>query len=194
MAAIPHTRRRALLHRSGAPWLSIALCEPTRSGGRKGSLLKRDITRVITPGTGAWRRAMPGRPSQHLAWRRRWRAGPLGPGDSADVSTANSGFSERVGSDSLYQELACSWRPLSLLLASRRSGPLPNSWVPLTLLPTQPATATSTPFSAPEARRTLLERFELASSRNGWAWAKKRPRLALMLRAVATGFASAVPR
>jgi len=80
MAGIPSPRRRALLHRAGAPWPEHRPLRPTRSGGRQGQPAQAGHH----PGDHPRHRAgggHAGRPSQQLAGGGGGRAGPLGPGD-----------------------------------------------------------------------------------------------------------------
>ena len=180
MAGIPHhaaERYCAELVRRG---LSVALCDQleeasARSQGR-GELLRRDITRVITPGTVLEEGMLAAR-------RNNWLCavvleGPAGAGVCAgtsaarwglavaDVSTGEFRVSERGGSDALHQEL------LQLEAAEvlwPGGGPQGNGegggeaappWCPANLRLTR---LPRTPFETPEASATLKERFGLAS-------------------------------
>ncbi|MFO8237961.1 MAG: DNA mismatch repair protein MutS, partial [Prochlorococcaceae cyanobacterium] len=167
MAGIPHhaaERYCAELVRRG---LSVALCDQleeasARSQGR-GELLRRDITRVITPGTVLEEGMLAAR-------RNNWLCAVVleGPADAgasaarwglavADVSTGEFRVSERGGSDALHQEL------LQLEAAEvlwPGGGAAEPPWCPasLRLMPLP-----RTPFETPEASATLRERFGLAS-------------------------------
>ena len=155
MAGIPHHAAERYCTELVRHGLSIALCDQLEAVAAKGSLLKRDITRVITPGTVLEEGMLAARRNNWLA------AAVVEQGHwglaIADVSTGEFRVSQRVGSDSLYQELLQLEAAELLWPAVEAASP---SWCPdalhLTRLPL-------TPFSAPEARRTLLERFELAS-------------------------------
>lgn len=109
MAGIPfHAAERycAELVRQG---LSVALCDQLETTPAKGALLKRDITRVLTPGTVLEEGMLAAR-------RNNWLCavvfgGPEGSGPRrwglavADISTGEFRVSEREGEQSLHQEL-----------------------------------------------------------------------------------------
>ena len=173
MAGIPyHAAERycAELVRQG---LSVALCDQLESTPAKGALLRRDITRVLTPGTVLEEGMLAAR-------RNNWLCavvfhGPEGRGPRrwglavADISTGEFRVSEREGEQTLHQELL-------RLEAAEVIWPEPHpgaeggttgstdmatpAWCPdgrrLTGLP-------RTPFEAPEARARLLSHFRLAS-------------------------------
>jgi len=84
------------------------------------------------------------------------KQGHWGPGDRR-CQHREFRVSERVGSDSLYRAAAA--EAAELLWPARRKRPSP-SWCPDALHLTR---CRSRRFSAPEARRTLLSAFELAS-------------------------------
>ena len=160
MAGIPHhaaERYCAELIRRGC---CVALCDQLETTPAKGALLKRDITRVLTPGTvleegllsarrNNWLAAVVVEPAtRHTPFR--WGL------VSADVSTGEVQLMQRHGSDSLHQEL--SRLEASELLWSE-PGERP-AWCPdrlqLTPMP-------STPFSRPEAEQALLLHYQLAT-------------------------------
>ncbi len=172
MAGIPHhaaERYCAELVRRG---LSVALCDQLEEAAArnpaKGALLKRDITRVLTPGTVLEEGMLAAR-------RNNWLCAVVLEGEGsgaarwglavADVSTGEFRVTERRGSDQLHQELLQLEAAEVVWPASGRAaadgGPeaIP-AWCPdalrLTPLP-------RTPFAAPEARASLLKRFRLAS-------------------------------
>ena len=171
MAGIPHhaaERYCAELVRRG---LSVALCDQLETasakGPAKGELLKRGITRVLTPGTVLEDEMLSAR-------RNNWLCAVVlsAEGDGtrwglavADVSTGEFQVTERQGSDLLHQELLqveaaeVLWPSAEGGSASQGQGPKP-AWCPdglhLTALP-------RTPFEAPEASATLKSRFGLAS-------------------------------
>lgn len=154
MAGIPHhavERYCAELVRHG---LSIALCDQLEAVPAKGSLLKRGITRVITPGTLLEEGLLAAR-------RNNWLAAVVLEGGRwglavTDVSTGEFRVTEREGTDRLHQELL-QLEAAELLWPGEQSAP---PWCPEGLRLTPLAT---TPFATAEARRTLLERFDLAS-------------------------------
>jgi DNA mismatch repair protein MutS len=165
MAGIPHhaaERYCADLVRRG---LSVALCdqleEAAARGPAKGALLKRGITRVLTPGTVIEEGLLAAR-------RNNWLCAVVLEGEDsragrwglavADVSTGEFRVTERQGSDQLHQELLQLEAAEVLWPAPAEAGS--PAWCPenlrLTALP-------RTPFAAAEARATLLQRFRLAS-------------------------------
>ncbi len=160
MAGIPHhasERYCAELVRRG---LSVALCDQLESTPAKGELLKRGITRVLTPGTVLEEGLLAARLNN-------WLCSVVMEGACwglavADVSTGEFRVTERTGSAGLHQELLqveaaeVLWPGAT---ASASATPYPT-WCPealrLTPLP-------RTPFEAPEASATLKQRFGLAS-------------------------------
>ena len=163
MAGSPHhaaERYCAELVRRG---LSVALCDQLETaaakGPAKGELLKRGITRVLTPGTVLEDEMLSARRNNWLC------AVVLGAGGDgtrwglavADVSTGEFQVTERQGSDLLHQELLQVEAAEVLWPAAEGIKP---PWCPdglhLTALP-------RTPFEAPEASATLKSRFGLAS-------------------------------
>ena len=160
MAGIPHHAAERYCAELVGRGLSVALCDQVESTPAKGALLKREITRVLTPGTVLEEGLLSARRNNWLCAvvrdQSRWGLAV------ADVSTGEFRVTERDGSDLLHQELLqveaaeVLW-PGEGGTASTDSIP---AWCPdalrLTALP-------RTPFSAPEARNTLLQRFRLAS-------------------------------
>ena len=173
MAGIPHhaaERYCADLIRKGR---SVALCDQLEAapakGSAKGTLLKRDITRVLTPGTvleegmlsarrNNWLAALVVEPAQG---RRPFRWGLA----SADVSTGELVLEERNGSGELHQELArldpaeLVWGPSPELDQQLNASGRP-AWCPDRLQLTAMA---STPFSRPEAEQALLNHYRLGT-------------------------------
>jgi len=183
MAGIPHHAAERYCTELVRRGLSVALCDQVETTPAKGALLKREITRVLTPGTVLEEGMLTAR-------RNNWLCAVVCAGDGvpdgsaarwglaiADVSTGEFRVTERQGSDALHQELlqveaaevlwpapdaAASedatppWCPDGLRLTPLATPP----WCPdgrrLTPLP-------RTPFASEEARRTLLQRFRLAS-------------------------------
>ena len=160
MAGIPHhaaERYCAELVRRG---LSVALCDQLESTPAKGELLKRGITRVLTPGTVLEEGLLAARLNN-------WLCAVVMEGACwglavADVSTGEFRVTERTGSAGLHQELLqveaaeVLWPGTT---ASASAGPCPT-WCPEALRLT---TLPRTPFEAPEASATLKQRFGLAS-------------------------------
>ena len=155
MAGIPHhaaERYCAELVRRG---LSVALCDQLESTAAKGELLKRGITRVLTPGTVLEEGLLAARLNN-------WLCAVVLEGACwglavADVSTGEFRVTERTGSAGLHQELLQVEAAEVLWPANPSDSP---TWCPealrLTPLP-------RTPFEAPEASATLKQRFGLAS-------------------------------
>ena len=180
MAGIPHhaaERYCAELVRRG---LSVALCDQLETTPAKGALLRRDITRVLTPGTVLEEGMLAARRNNWLC------AVVVGGGGRwglavADVSTGEFRVTEREGSGALHQELLqleaaeVVWPGLetgvvgsAAEIALGGEGGQPDAaapspapaWCPdpqrLTALP-------RTPFEAPQARGRLLGHFRLGS-------------------------------
>ena len=160
MAGIPHhaaDRYCAELIRQG---FSVALCDQLETTPAKGSLLKRDITRVLTPGTVLDEGMLSARRNNWLA------AVVISPAQSdqpfrwglasADVSTGEVLVMQRDGSDQLHQQL-------SQLNASEllwhESGERP-AWCPDNLQLTRVA---NTPFNSHEAESSLRQHYRLIS-------------------------------
>jgi DNA mismatch repair protein MutS len=164
MAGIPHhaaERYCAELVRRG---LSVALCDQLETTPAKGALLRRDVTRVLTPGTVLEEGMLSARRNNWLC------AVVTGPGGRwglavADVSTGEFRVTEREGSGALHQELLqleaaeVVW-PEPEADTGAGTATAPPAWCPdpqrLTALP-------RTPFEAPQARGRLLGHFRLAS-------------------------------
>ncbi len=172
MAGIPHhaaERYCAELVRRG---LSVALCDQLETaaakGPAKGELLKRGITRVLTPGTVLEDEMLSAR-------RNNWLCAVVlsaeGNGTRwglavADVSTGEFQVTESQGSDLLHQELLqveaaeVLWPAAEGGASSQGPGTGKPPWCPDGLHLTTPP---RTPFEAPEASATLKSRFGLAS-------------------------------
>ena len=159
MAGLPHhaaERYCAELVRRG---LSVALCDQLETTPAKGALLRRGITRVLTPGTVLEEGMLAARRNNWLcavvveapAGGCRWGLAV------ADVSTGEFRLCERQGSAELHQELL-QLEPAEVVWPGADQQP-PPGWCPPDLrLTPHPRT----PFEAPEARARLLQRFRLA--------------------------------
>jgi len=160
MAGIPHhaaDRYCAELVRRG---LSVALCDQLETTPAKGALLRRDVTRVLTPGTVIEEGMLAARRNNWLC------AVVTAPGGAwglavADVSTGEFRVTERQGSGALHQELL-RLEPAEVLWPEPAEGggqAGAEAWCPepqrLTPLP-------RTPFEAPQARSRLVQHFRLA--------------------------------
>ena len=163
MAGIPHHAAERYCSELIRRGLSVALCDQLEaapaSGSAKGTLLKRDITRVLTPGTvleegllsarrNNWLAAVVVEPAQG---RQPFRWGLA----CADVSTGEFLVREQDNSAALHQELA-RLDPAELIHHSQNSNA--PSWCPERL---HRYDISNTAFSQPEAEALLLERFRL---------------------------------
>ncbi len=159
MAGIPHhaaERYCADLVRRG---LSVALCDQLEATPARGALLRRGITRVLTPGTVLEEGMLAAR-------RNNWLCAVVLDGDGsqaghwglavADVSTGEFRVTERRGSGGLHQELL-QLEPAEVVWPGQGEAP---AWCPEGLRLTSLA---RTPFETPEAGALLRRRFRLAS-------------------------------
>jgi DNA mismatch repair protein MutS len=161
MAGIPQHAAERYCSELVQRGLCVALCDQVETTPSKGHLLRREITRVLTPGTVLEEGMLAAR-------RNNWLCAVLPQGARwglavADVSTGEFRVSEQEGLAALHQELL-------QLEAAEVVWPEPveqeggeettPSWCPKELRHTpQPRT----PFEAPHARRRLLKRYRLAS-------------------------------
>ncbi|MFM7550818.1 MAG: hypothetical protein ACKO8I_18550, partial [Cyanobacteriota bacterium] len=164
MAGIPHHAAERYCGELVRRGLSVALCDQLEVTPARGELLKRDITRVLTPGTVLEESLLPAR-------RNNWLCavvveGPQGSAGRwglavADGSTGEFRVTQRDGSDSLHQELLqVDASEVLIPDAGGAAQACACSWCPEGR-PTTPVART--PFEAPEAAATLKERFGLAS-------------------------------
>ncbi|QPN57991.1 DNA mismatch repair protein MutS [Synechococcus sp. CBW1107] len=155
MAGIPHHAAERYCGELVRRGLAVALCDQLESTPAPGALLRRGITRVLTPGTVLEEGMLAARRNNWLA------AVVLEQGQwglaVADVSTGEFQLMQRQGSDQLHQDLL-RLEPAELLWPTAESGE--PAWAPESIHRTP---LPLTPFTMPEARRTLMERFELAS-------------------------------
>ena len=158
MAGIPHhasERYCAELVRRGH---AVALCDQVETSPVKGALLRREITRVLTPGTVLEEGLLAAR-------RNNWLAALVLAGDEqwglavADVSTGEFRVCERQGLERLQQELL-QLEAAELLLAGLEQQQSRPSWCPdgLSLTP-QPRT----PFERGSAEHRLRQRYGMPS-------------------------------
>ena len=160
MAGIPHHAAERYCSELVQRGLCVALCDQLETTPSKGNLLRREITRVLTPGTVLEEGMLAAR-------RNNWLCAVLPQGARwglavADVSTGEFRVSEQEGLAALHQELLqleaaeVVW-PQPLREEGAQDGT--PSWCPKDLRQTpQPRT----PFEAPQARQRLLERYRLA--------------------------------
>ncbi len=163
MAGIPHHAAERYCSELIRQGLSVALCDQLEtapaSGSTKGTLLRRDITRVLTPGTVLEEGLLSARRNNWLAavvveparGRNPFRWGLA----CADVSTGEFLVREQDTSASLHQELS-RLDPAELIHHSQDN--VAPSWCPEHV---QRCELGSTAFSQPEAEALLLERFRL---------------------------------
>ena len=160
MAGIPHHAAERYCGELIRRGFSVALCDQLEATPAKGALLKRDITRVLTPGTVLEEGLLSAR-------RNNWLAAVVvepAQGDrplcwglaSADVSTGEVQVMQREASDALHQQLA-QLAAAELLCSAVDRKP---AWCPDHLQLTPVA---STPFSRPDAEAALLRHYKLAS-------------------------------
>ena len=163
MAGIPHHAAERYCSELIRRGLSVALCDQLEtapvSGAAKGTLLRRDITRVLTPGTvleegllsarrNNWLAAVVVEPAQG---RQPFRWGLA----CADVSTGEFLVREQENSAALHQELA-RLDPAELIHHNQDTAA--PSWCPERI---QRCDIGNTAFSQPEAEALLLERYRL---------------------------------
>ncbi len=159
MAGIPHHAAERYCGELVRRGLAVALCDQLESTPAPGALLRRGITRVLTPGTVLEEGMLAARRNNWLA------AVVLEQGQwglaVADVSTGDFQLMQRQGSDQLHQDLL-QLQPAELLWPTAEPSAEPGApaWAPDSIHRTP---LPLTPFTLPEARRTLLERFQLAS-------------------------------
>ena len=169
MAGIPHHAAERYCSELVRRGLSVAPCDQLEPTAANGALLKRAITRVLTPGTVLEEGMLAARRNNWLA------AVVLEQADwglaVADVSTGEFRLTQRQGSDALHQELL-QLEAAELIWPDPHAAAFPDdasaaaaagkpAWCPQALHLTRLA---RTPFSLPEARRTLLQRFRLATT------------------------------
>ncbi|MDI9405574.1 MAG: DNA mismatch repair protein MutS [Chitinophagaceae bacterium] len=181
MAGIPHHAAERYCGELVRRGHSVALCDQVETTPAKGELLRREITRVLTPGTVLEEGMLAARCNNWLCAvvlerpaggaaepeRNSERTGLRWGLAIADVSTGEFRVTERSGSDALHQELLqveaaeVLWPGGLAVGAAGSSGvAAPPGWCPPGLLLTP---LPRTPFEAPEASATLRQRFGLAS-------------------------------
>ncbi|MFM7466239.1 MAG: DNA mismatch repair protein MutS [Cyanobium sp.] len=160
MAGIPHHAAERYCSELVQQGRCVALCDQVETTPSKGTLLRREITRVLTPGTVLEEGMLAAR-------RNNWLCAVFPQGARwglavADVSTGEFRVSEQEGLAALHQELLqleaaeVVWPEPAGEEAAEIVSP---SWCPKELRHTpQPRT----PFETPQARRRLLERYQLA--------------------------------
>ena len=160
MAGIPHHAAERYCGELIRRGFSVALCDQLEATPAKGALLKRDITRVLTPGTVLEEGMLSSRRNNWLAAvviEPAHRDEPFRWGlASADVSTGEVQVMQRQDSDALHQQLA-QLGAAELLSSTPESNP---AWCPDQLRLTPVA---STPFSRPAAEAALLRHYKLAN-------------------------------
>ncbi|MEB3266125.1 MAG: DNA mismatch repair protein MutS [Cyanobacteriota bacterium] len=160
MAGIPHHAAERYCGELVQRGLCVALCDQLETTPSNGQLLRRDITRVLTPGTVLEEGMLAARRNNWLCAvvleNARWGLAV------ADVSTGEFRVSEQEGLAALHQELLRQeaaevvWaQPVE---GEEAEGAAP-SWCPGGLRHTPQPRG---PFEAPQAKRRLLERYRLA--------------------------------
>ena len=160
MAGIPHHAAERYCSELIRKGLSVAICDQVESSANKGSLLKREITRVLTPGTVIEEGMLQARrnnwlaavvleeqsDNQNISWGLA----------SADVSTGEFLLMQGKGNDSLYQEL--NKIDPSEVVWGKCEDNRSQAWCPERLHLTQ---IPLTPFNRPEAELALKNHFKL---------------------------------
>ena len=159
MAGIPHHAAERYCSELVRRGYGVALCDQVETTAAKGALLRREITRVLTPGTLLEEGLLAARRNNWLAAvvleNERWGLAV------ADVSTGEFQVYEREGLADLQQELT-QLQAAELLLPGLEHGqanPLPP-WCPpfLSLTP-----QLRTPFESSHASRCLKQRYGVQS-------------------------------
>jgi len=161
MAGIPHHAAERYCNDLLRRGLCVALCDQLETTPAKGALLRRDITRVLTPGTVLEEGMLSAR-------RNNWLCAVVLEGEHwglavADVSTGEFRLTERRSGAALHQELL-QLEAAEVVAPAADPGEAPNatspSWCPAGLRLTRLA---RTPFEAPEAAARLKHHYRLAS-------------------------------
>ncbi|MFN9622101.1 MAG: DNA mismatch repair protein MutS [Cyanobacteriota bacterium] len=160
MAGIPHHAAERYCGELVQRGLCVALCDQLETTPSNGQLLRRDITRVLTPGTVLEEGMLAAR-------RNNWLCAVVLAGARwglavADVSTGEFRVSEQEGLAALHQELLRQ-EAAEVVWAQPEGGDggeeAAPSWCPGGLRHTPQPRA---PFEAPQAKQRLLERYGLA--------------------------------
>ena len=162
MAGIPHHAAERYCGELVRRGLCVALCDQLETTPAKGALLRRDITRVLTPGTVLEEGMLAARRNNWLCAVVLAHDGSSGRWGLAvaDVSTGEFRVTERDGSAALHQELLQMEAAEVIWPTPSEPGDPTPAWCPDSRrLTPQPRT----PFETPQARARLLERFRLAS-------------------------------
>ena len=156
MAGIPHHASERYCSELVRRGYAVALCDQLEAVAAKGELLRRDITRVLTPGTVLEEGMLSARRNNWLAavvlHNNRWGLAV------ADVSTGEFLVREREGLELLQQELE-QLEAAELLLPGHEANQKP-AWCTAGLNVTPQLRS---PFESSEASRTLLKRYGLSS-------------------------------
>ena len=164
MAGIPHHAAERYCGELVRRGLSVALCDQIETTAAKGALLKREVTRVLTPGTVIEEGLLAAR-------RNNWLCAVVLEGPSwalavADVSTGEFRVTQRQGTAALHQELL-QREAAEVVVPAARPGDQPEDqptparlWCPPGVLVTPLG---RTAFQSAEAGATLRARFGLAS-------------------------------
>ena len=160
MAGIPHHAAERYCSELIRKGLSVAICDQVESSANKGSLLKREITRVLTPGTVIEEGMLQARRNNWLAAvvleKQSDKQNIYWGLASADVSTGEFLLMQGKGTDSLYQEL--NKLDPSEVIWGKSEDNKSQVWCPERLHLTQ---IPLTPFNRPEAELALKNHFKL---------------------------------
>ncbi|MEB3259518.1 MAG: DNA mismatch repair protein MutS [Cyanobacteriota bacterium] len=160
MAGLPHHAAERYCAELVQRGLCVALCDQLESTPSNGQLLRRDITRVLTPGTVLEEGMLAAR-------RNNWLCAVVLEGARwglavADVSTGDFRVSEQEGLAGLHQELLRQ-EAAEVVWTQSPGGEdpeeAPPSWCPSGVRHTPQPRA---PFEAPQAKQRLRERYGLA--------------------------------
>ncbi len=162
MAGIPHHAAERYCSELIKNGYSVAICDQLEATPAKGNLIKREITRVLTPGTVIEEGMLQARKNNWLAAvvieKHQENAEPFWGLASADVSTGEFLVLESQGYEKLLLEL--SKLEVAELILGESENSSTKQWSPeniqITYLP-------KTPFSHPEAELALKNHFHLTT-------------------------------
>ena len=163
MAGIPHHAAERYCSELIKKGFSIALCDQVESiANKEGALLKREITRIITPGTVIEEGMLEAHRNNWLVavvTKTNINKEKLGWGLArADVSTGEFIVKEGVGSNELYQELLKI--DAAEVITPKAEDSSHKEWCPSNLHLTE---TNKTQFSAVEAESTLKNHYKLST-------------------------------
>ncbi len=167
MCGVPHHALDTYLGKALAAGLKVAICDQVEDPAEAKGLVRREVTRVVTPGTVSQPELLEGKEENLLAcvvWDRRDRRdGPVGAGAFLDVSTGDFFVRRWPAAGAALEDLGV-LRPKEVLLDS---GTLPEEverWVSSEVACITPLTADRR-LDPRQAAETLREHFAVASLR-----------------------------